>query len=818
MGSPFDKFRQHQKRLLVFLGVICMVAFVFAGVQCGGPGMATSQPVLEVEGQTITQGELKQWLDDRRLAGAVVNLIRRETGRQFGFGQATEEEVITLMLLVRLGEELNVRISDAQINQFLSEYSQGKVSADEIRQVLKEHSATEGDLFRALRRELTAARVMLLYTPPGNTTLPGGALMAQVDQLAGGLSRMSPSMLWDIFLKLNRLARIEAIPFSVEESLGSVSTPDEKTLQEFFEQYKNDLPDPNSPTPGFRQPHRVRLQWIRIPYQKLFDEELAKVSDEEIRRYYEENKEQFPYTGLETEPPAARLPLVAPQPSGSPEENADRTPSQKASGSSSPAAEKPASQPDSGNGSSKESKKENEKQSALEFPGASPLVQQAAAVVAGPASLLALQTEPAGQENGAKEAATSPEKPKQKPPAEDPKSPRDDAPTAEGQRSPAHPAASASSAETASGQPQKEKQEDQRSLSSLVSEFDVPEDIRSGPSPKYDPLWKVEDRIRRLLAQRRVNERINQIAQELLDPLVRFSQQWVRWDASGRQGNEPPFPDLKPLLQRYGLELEQTPLVDAQELFEKYPLGKAYLGQPDPRFGWRPTMPVLQVVFQHLGLYQMEQARDAENNHYVFWKIEDRPSYVPKLEEVRDKVVRAWKIHRAREIAEEGARGVLSNLRKAGERGLQEEARTTGKPYIQPKPFSWWDPVPRGFMEYGISQVPELDNVGEEFMETVFSLEPGQLAIASNRPKTVYYVIRLSAYEYRGGQTEEQARQTFRTQMGLLVGNLPFSSQVFSLRGPYLFASQQEYVQVVQAWRNYLYDRYDVKRFAPQNQ
>ncbi len=773
MGSPFDKFRKHQKRLLVFLGVVCMVAFVFAGVQCSGPGMATTRPFMEVEGEVITQGDLKKWLDDRRLVGRVASLIQQETGRSFNFGRATEEEVVTLILLVRLGGELGIRVTDAQINQFLSQYTQGKVSASQIRSVLQETGATEADLFRAMRHELIAAQVLVLFVPPGNPTVPSGALALEVDRLAGGLSQTSPSMLWDVFLKVNRLAQLEALPFRVEESLGSVGSPDEETLRKFFEEHKERLPDPDSPTPGFRRPHRVKLRWIRIPYQQIFDQMLAEVTEEEIRRYYEENKERFLYTPLSAEPPRPSLPLVAPDPKPRDAQPEDSNSSAEGRASQQSPEERP---------KAKEKENAGRKQS-RRFPlRGRRLVQRAAAVAAGPLSLMVLQ---AGQEEEETEQQRS-------------------------ESSSGQPAQGDGQPGRQTSQPQEKAGEQQFSLSLMASELQVPDDVRAGPNPKYDPLWKVEDRIRRELAQQKANQRMVQIARELLDPLARFSQQWVRWDASGRKGPEPQMPDLSPLLSRYQLKLEESPLVDADELFEKYPLGKAYLGQPDPQFGWRRTLAVLPVVFQHLGVFQVEQARDLENNHYVFWKVEDRPSYVPTLDEVREEVVRVWRLKEAAKVALAGAEGYLRTLRGDEKPDLAREARVTGKPLIRPQPFSWWES--RGFMQYGISQVPELGPVDEEFMKTIFSLEPGELALVSNRPETVYYIVRLLGFEYRGGMTEEQARLAFRRTMEMVTRERPLSSQLFMARGPFLFATQQQYMDYFQAWRTYLFERYQVRR------
>ena len=47
--------------------------------------------------------------------------------------------------------------------------------------------------------------------------------------------------------------------------------------------------------------------------------------------------------------------------------------------------------------------------------------------------------------------------------------------------------------------------------------------------------------------------------------------------------------------------------------------------------------------------------------------------------------------------------------------------------------------------EVRMSSVSGVDMAGTEFMETVFSLAPGEIGVAFNAPQTVAYVIRLTA-------------------------------------------------------------------------
>ncbi len=762
MASAFDRFRKYQKQLLVFVGVVCMVAFVFAGVECAGPGTPGTDPVVQIDGITYTSADIQQWITDRQLANAVARLIQNKGGKNIFFGPATQRDVVHLFLLAHHGQQLGIRISDTQINQFLSDACQGKVTAEDIRQELRQLSAREADLFRALRRELTAAYLMALHIPPGNPHFPPGDMLQQAEFLAGGVSAGSPSVFWEVYRRVNLLAQIEAIPVSVEEALGQVSTPDEQTIREFYEQYKDRLPDPSSPEPGFRRPHRARFQWIQIPYERFFQQALKEISEEEIARYYEENKRQFPYTGFETEPPESHLPLIAPPP---------RRVSQE-QGQQSPGAAK--AQP--------------------RLPLVAPPPAQTPPASSQPQSLrLKTRRLPvllAAFQKGSESPSESGQQERSSRSAADKEAP--------GEQS----AATGDSSQQESSQ---EKSDPLGKIQTLASELRIPEDLRSGPTPQYDPLWKVKDRIRRLLARRRANRRMEQVALELMQPLLRFSQRWTRWEASGASGPAPEFPDLDPLLKKHQLQLEQTPLVDARTLAEEYPLGKASLGRTGPQGIWIPQASVISV-FATLGVYQVEQARDEQSNHYVFWKVEDVPSYVPPLEEVREEVIRAWKMSWALQVVMAGVKENIETIRKAGHT-LRRETQFTGQKYLRPEPFSWWEFRPE-LGGYAIPEIPGFEHIGEEFMSTVFSMKPGEVAPAINSPRTIVYIIRLEKLEYRGGLTEEQAREQFLAEMAQVTQRTTFASF------PYLTLLSSERRNLFQAWEQLLYRTYQVQWYV----
>ena len=81
------------------------------------------------------------------------------------------------------------------------------------------------------------------------------------------------------------------IPVPVEKFVSKVADPDDKVLKEFFEKYKTDYADPSSPEPGFHEPRRVKIEYIVAKRETFADPEA--VTEEEIKDYYEKNKNPF---------------------------------------------------------------------------------------------------------------------------------------------------------------------------------------------------------------------------------------------------------------------------------------------------------------------------------------------------------------------------------------------------------------------------------------------------------------------------------------------------------------------------------------------
>jgi hypothetical protein len=306
MASQFHVFRRNQKTILAVVTLMAMFAFVFLDplLKLLGDNRAVADPVEaetkygELRRSTIQQLTTKRQLVEtflKHLAFRTVtklmdqgradlrtdwikNLRVGQMQRQFlifvmrSETPADKRQVVSTMLLDREAQSRGVVISDEAINLLLQQITQGNVTGPEMARIIRDlKDVTDRQLFDALRTELAATTVFRSF----------------------GISveALPPAEMWGYYKRLNQKATIEALPVSVSYYVDRVAEPNEEELKTFFEKYKDQFAYPGSPEPGFKLPRRMRFQYFKAELD-LF-RQLAKVTDEEIKKYYEDNKESF---------------------------------------------------------------------------------------------------------------------------------------------------------------------------------------------------------------------------------------------------------------------------------------------------------------------------------------------------------------------------------------------------------------------------------------------------------------------------------------------------------------------------------------------
>jgi hypothetical protein len=281
MAGSFGVFRQYEKAALAGLAIMAMLAFFVLPpfLQMGAGSGGTDPMAVAWNGGGLRESGLQRAVIMRKVMNQFLVETMVASGQDPSRMRLADDErdVVDTILLAKEAEKNGVVVSNAAINQFLSEWTNDLVRPDQFEQIVARIGGRTGisqeDVFEALRTVLMARRM--------ETLLIGGV----------GFEGAPPAWRWDYYRRLEQGATIEAIPVVVEQFADKLTEPSEATLRAFFEKYKDDLPVARSADPGFRQPHRIRYDYLVAKAGTFLDEEKQKVTDEQIKAFYEDRKE-----------------------------------------------------------------------------------------------------------------------------------------------------------------------------------------------------------------------------------------------------------------------------------------------------------------------------------------------------------------------------------------------------------------------------------------------------------------------------------------------------------------------------------------------
>ncbi len=711
MAGSFDVFRRYQKSLLVVVAIMAMLAFFVLPpfLQMGSGTLAGDPLVARWSGGEIRESDLERSVTMR----AVLNRFLLEAAVQAGRDPSrlplfpeSEDAVVRTRLLVEEAREVGIVVTDAAINDFLADWTNNQVRADQLSQILgalqlSRLGATETDVFEALRYELTARNMLLLFQT--------------------GFSGDPPGWRWDAFRRLEQKAIVEVIPVTCESLADRVDAPADSVLEALYEEYKELLPEPSSPNPGFREPHRVAFEYLSADRTAFVDQLKPEVTEKEIAEYYEENKSvryraAAGTAAAATEEPAAEEPAA--------EDPAAEEPAAEEPAAEEPAAEEPAAEAEEG-----ASLRRRE----------SPFMLTSAQQAEG-----------------------------------------DDEPVASEAEAPAD-----ESAEVAV--------EDEASAEAEAPAAEPAETEPAATEDGFRPLAEVTEEIRDLLAAQKAEAKIDAIFAAVAADLTAYGEDYALWQARGETGTQPPTPpDFDKIAETQGLTAGRSDLVAPVDAAETPGIGRSFELVPDPgsRFGIRQRSWLEMMFGESAMTLRPQTSRDMLGNRFLSWKTQDQPEFVPTFAAARENVEKAWRIIEARDLARAEAEE-LAEQANSREVSLEQLATDRGDVTMtQVGPFAWYD-MTNGMPQ--LSQPPGAFLPGDDFMQAVFSLSPGETTVAFNEPQTVCYCVRLLSLTPPDSELRAQFLDRRDDMMPL--------DQV----------AQQSYAGVFERWIEGLEDRYELR-------
>ena len=278
---------------------------------------------------------------------------------------------------------------------------------------------------------------------------------------------------------------------------------------------------------------------------------------------------------------------------------------------------------------------------------------------------------------------------------------------------------------------------------------------------EYEPLEKVSDEIRRALANDKAVLELKGLMESAFGDLTtvynRYGGELV--EARSEERDPPPPPprlaDLSTMAKEKKLISEETVLLSAREMSETL-VGKAVDAQTSKRA-------VTQAAFSDLRLYEPLLAQDLDGYWYLVVKVEDEPSRIPELEEVRDQVVAAWKRSEAAQLALEKSDELAQEAQESG-KSLKAFFTDNDQEVVTTDLFSWFSfgntPVE---MRRGprLGDAPPLTAVDDSFMRKAFEMKSEDVFALLNFDHSNAYVVKLASRE----RTEEELRTAFLSEV-----------------------------------------------------
>lgn len=771
MASPFRYFRKNVKPLLATLMVLLIIAWLGGGALTGylgrsqsGAGRASQAPgavAVRWDGGSLTNQQVAQLVGRRRLLNEFLRRVEisgMQDAYQAGVEatplrvvplrlpdnpqQGIERSVVETRIFADAARQAGMRISNDAVTQYLDQLGRGKVTRDQMRadlNTIQQHGrATIDDIIAALRDEMLAKNY--------------------INSNQYSFLTVTPEQRWQDWLRVNQYVVVEAAAVPAESLLAQVKPPTDAELQAFFEKYKDREPSPQypdgvtelpSPTPGFKIPRKIDLQFIEGNFESFRDKAEEKVTDDEIAKYYEAHKDPM-FIKADTalmEDKGEKKDSSKPEKPAAPDAKPAEDSKPKEAPAKPPEAETKPAPPESKDAGAKNAapspptpppaKEEKEKgdaapkdgkQSSLESPVSKRVFH-----------LVGFQQD-AGKESGAKDGATK---------AETAATPPASSPPASA-TTPAPPAAAETKADEKGGPPPA-KPAPPTAPSAKPDTATPPPATPAAPKkpPEFQPLDQVKDVIRRRIAEEKAAEQLDKLAKDIDGQLEGVFSKYLNAVLTAQtEKTAPPAPpssltDLAPLAEKNGLKSGATGAVSYLQLRD-LPVGKSFL----PEVG-RYLRDALFFTREY-DLYQPISTVDADKNRYIVMKKSDAPAHVPTLAEVPDEVVKAWKAEQASKLAEQRAKELAKKARESKAPLTTALANDPTIKIVRTDPFAELTGGDVGLVNGQFQQQPyrlgQPDGIvapGPAFMKEVFGLQDGQVGVAFNNDHTIAYVIRV---------------------------------------------------------------------------
>ncbi len=302
---PLAVFRRHQKKMLATFAILAMVGFVLSDtlpkLLNGGPRGPENVTVATLYGKRVDRVKLDEMRQRRKIAnqfmGGLIGFTARQSVPNF-FGGYTSRELIDALILEHQADGLGLPHDPAYARAYLNDFVQ----------------RIRGKMTRELF-EISMSPLAQDFS--GDQVLQAIAEEARINQARdiSSFALVTPLDVFDSYRDQTEALSFRVLDFPVEKYVDKVNEPSANQVSDFYDKYKETLPDPVRDTPGFKIPREIRVEYLTFDGEKLAKDFKEKFTEDELKSYYESRKQDFPIprglgdlpTNVFAEDPTAKL-------------------------------------------------------------------------------------------------------------------------------------------------------------------------------------------------------------------------------------------------------------------------------------------------------------------------------------------------------------------------------------------------------------------------------------------------------------------------------------------------------------------------------
>ena len=272
---PFEVFRRHQRKLLAIFAIMAMFGFVVSDslprLLNSNPG-GRDQKVAELYGKSVYQSQLNEMARQRNRANLFVSGLGQFMSREV-FGGLKQRDMVDAMILQHEADRLNIPATAEIGREWLRQITGGRMNGELFNVLFNRFSneVSEEHLLADIANQVRLRKVRLLL----------------------GYPVVTPYDVYRSYRDQNERVGAKIVEMPVDSFLSKVSEPAASEVQALYDKYKDVLPDPARETPGFKIPRRVQLEVLSLDGNALARGLRDKVTEAELRSYYENHKSEF---------------------------------------------------------------------------------------------------------------------------------------------------------------------------------------------------------------------------------------------------------------------------------------------------------------------------------------------------------------------------------------------------------------------------------------------------------------------------------------------------------------------------------------------